>query len=351
MFARSYRLLGFFAAAVLLMAGAASADGVRFKPVTFDDLPGWQQDDLADTLIAFRTSCRRAKDSRLTAAQWSGICSASKRAKDPRVFFEAYFQPVQVIPEKPVLFTGYYEPELQGARRRGGKFQYPIYRKPRDWSGKGRWKSRAEIESGAIQGRGLELAWLTDPVEAYFLQIQGSGRIRLTDGGALRAGFSASNGHEYRSIGKELIRRGVLGARGITAAAIKNWVRENPDEGRELLNHNPRYIFFREVTDLPADSGPIGAMSVPLSALRSIAVDPDYIPLGSPVWIDKQGKDPLRRLFMAQDVGGAIKGPHRGDIFYGSGGEAGRIAGRTKGPGELYILLPKAALGSFAPRG
>lgn len=208
MFARLHLLRGFFAAAVLLMAGAAFADGARFKSVTFGDLPGWQQDDLADTLIAFRTSCRRVKDPRLTDAQWSGICTASKRAKDARAFFETHFQPVQVIPEKPVLLTGYYEPELQGARQRGGKFQYPIYRKPQDWSGKGRWKSRAEIESGAIQGRGLELAWLTDPVEAYFLQIQGSGRIRLNDGGAMRAGFSASNGHEYRSIGKELIRRG-----------------------------------------------------------------------------------------------------------------------------------------------
>ena len=350
MFARSYRLFGFFAAAVLLMAGAASAHAVRFEPVAFDDLPGWQQDDLADTLIAFRTSCRRAKDARLTAAQWSVICSESKQAKDARKFFETHFQPVRTIPEKPVLFTGYYEPELHGARQRGGKYQYPIYRKPSDWSGKGRWKSRAEIESGAMRGHGLELAWLTDPVEAFFLHVQGSGRIRLTDGGAMRAGFSGSNGHKYRSIGKELIRRGVLGERGVTAAAIKNWVRENPDEGRDLLNHNPRYIFFREVTDLPEDAGPIGAMSVPLSALRSIAVDPNYIPLGSPVWIDKQGKDPLRRLLIAQDVGAAVKGPHRGDIFFGSGHEAGRIAGRTKNSGEIYILLPKAALGTFAPR-
>ena len=162
----------------------------------------------------------------------------------------------------------------------------------------------------------------------------------------MRAGFSASNGHKYRSIGKELQRRGALGKRGITAANIKAWVRKNPDAGRELLNHNPRYIFFREVTDLPADAGPIGAMSVPLSALRSLAVDPEYIPLGSPVWIDKRGDDPLRRLLIAQDVGAAIKGPHRGDIFYGSGREAGRIAGRTKSPGEIYLLLPKAALGT-----
>ncbi len=350
MFARWYCLSGLFAAAVLLMSGIASADATRFKPIEFEELPGWQQDDLSDTLIAFRTSCRRAKDPRLTTAEWSGICAASKRAKDPRQFFEAHFRPVQVIPQEPVLFTGYYEPELKGSRERGGAFQYPIYRKPRDWSGKGRWKSRAEIESGAMHGRGLELAWLTDPVEAYFLQIQGSGRIRLTDGGAMRAGFSASNGHEYRSIGKELIRRGSLGGRGITASAIKKWVRENPREGQELLNHNPRYIFFREVTDLPEDAGPIGAMSVPLSPLRSIAVDPKYIPLGSPVWIDKQGKDPLRRLLIAQDVGGAVNGPHRGDIFYGSGRDAGRIAGRTNHPGNIYILLPKAALGSFAPR-
>lgn len=350
MFARLYRLLGFFAAVVLLMAGAASAEAVRFKPVKFDDLPGWRQDDLAGTLIAFRTSCGRARDPRLTGAKWSDICAASKRAKDPRKFFETHFRPVHVIPGRPVLYTGYYEPELQGARARGGKFQYPIYRKPRDWSGKGRWKSRAEIEGGAIRDRGLELAWLTDPVEAYFLQIQGSGRIRLEDGNVMRAGFSASNGHRYRSIGKELLRRGALGNRGISAANIKAWVRDNPEAGKELLNHNPRYIFFREVTDLPESAGPIGAMSVPLSALRSMAVDPKYIPLGAPVWVDKRGKEPLRRLLIAQDVGAAIKGPHRGDIFYGSGREAGRIAGRTKSAGEIFILLPKAALGTFAPR-
>lgn len=351
MIAGSGRIWFVFAVAVLLMTGTASADGLRSTPVSFDDLPGWRQDDLTDTLIAFRTSCRRAKDSRLTAAKWSEICIASKRADDPRDFFETYFQPVRLIPEKPVLFTGYYEPELQGARQRGGAFQFPIYRKPRELSGKAQWKSRAEIESGAMQGRGLELAWLTDPVEAYFLQVQGSGRIRLEDGKVMRAGFSASNGHKYRSIGTELIRRGALGNRGVSAANIKAWVRENPEAGKQLLNHNPRYIFFREVTDLPEDAGPIGAMSVPLSALRSMAVDPKFIPLGSPVWIDKQGKEPLRRLLIAQDVGAAIKGPHRGDIFFGSGSEAGRIAGRTKSPGEIYVLLPKAALGTFAPRG
>lgn len=351
MIAGSYRILWFLAAAVLLMTGAASAEGMRIEPVKFADLPGWQQDDLADTLAAFRTSCRRAKDPRLTEANWSAICTASRRASDPREFFETHFRPARVVPDRPVLYTGYYEPELLGARERGGKFQYPIYRRPHDLSGKGQWKSRAEIEAGAIRDRGLELAWLTDPVETYFLHIQGSGRIRLEDGAVMRAGFSGSNGHRYRSIGKELLRRGALGDRGVTAANIKAWVRENPDAGRQLLNHNPRYIFFREVTDLPETAGPIGAMSVPLSALRSMAVDPRYIPLGSPVWVDKQGQDPLRRLVIAQDVGAAIKGPHRGDIFYGSGRDAGRVAGRTKSPGELYILLPKAALGTFAPRG
>lgn len=349
MIARRPRL-GWYLAAALLMAGAASAGGARAEPVAFDALPGWQQDDLADTLDAFRTSCRRAKDPRLTAGDWLKVCAAAKRATDPRKFFESHFRPVRLVTNAPVQFTGYYEPELEGARQRGGRFQHPIYRKPRDWNGKGRWKSRAEIDSGAMQGSGMELAWLSDPVEAYFLHVQGSGRIRLAEGGAMRAGFSASNGHTYRSIGKELIRRGTLGAQGISAAAIKAWVRENPQAGRELLNHNPRYIFFREVTDLPADAGPIGAMGVPLSALRSIAVDPDYIPLGSPVWIDKRGADPLRRLLIAQDVGGAVKGPHRGDIFYGSGSEAGRIAGRTNDTGEIFILLPKGAPGSIAPR-
>ena len=147
-----------------------------------------------------------------------------------------------------------------------------------------------------------------------------------------------------------MIRRGLLNKHQASAGKIKDWVRANPKDGRELLQHNQRYIFFREVTNLPLTAGPIGAMSIPLSPLRSVAVDPKFIPLGSPVWIDKQGDDPFQRLLIAQDVGAAIKGPHRADIFYGSGNDAGRIAGRTKSPGAMYVLLPKQALGAFAPR-
>ncbi len=173
----------------------------------------------------------------------------------------------------------------------------------------------------------------------------------MADGAILRAGFSGSNGRRYRSIGKELERRGTLGDKGISAENIRNWVRENPTVGRDLLNHNPRYVFFREVTDLPAEAGPIGAMGVPLTAMRSLAVDPAHIPLGSPVWVEKQGKRPFQRLMVAQDVGGAIKGPHRGDIFYGSGAQAGARAGDIRDGGAFYLLLPKAALAALLSQG
>jgi membrane-bound lytic murein transglycosylase A len=350
MFAKYVRRWGALGAVMVSIAGPVLANGTISRHVSFGDLPGWQADRLDETLSAFRKSCKRAKDPRLSQADWAGICATAAKTDNARAFFETHFQPVRLTSERPVLFTGYYEPELLGSRQRGGQFQHPIYRKPNDWNGQGKWRSRAEIDAGAMQGKGLELAWLTDPVEAYFLHIQGSGRIRLAEGGVLRAGFSASNGHKYRSIGTEMIRRGIKPRNGVTARGIKQWVRENPKDGRALLHHNPRYIFFREVTDLPDSAGPIGAMSIPLSTMRSMAVDPKYIPLGSPVWIDKQGGDPVQRLMIAQDVGAAIKGPHRADIFYGSGQDAGHIAGRTKSPGAIYVLLPKKALGSFAPR-
>lgn len=350
MFAGCLQRLGALGAAVLLMGQPSLGNGLISERVAFEDLPGWHADSLDTALSTFHRSCERSKDRRLQQAGWAEICANAAKADDARAFFEDHFQPVKLSTKKPVLFTGYYEPELVGSRQRGGQFQHPIYRKPTDWGGKGKWRSRAEIDAGAMTGKGLELAWLADPVEVFFLHIQGSGRIRLTEGGVLRAGFSASNGHQYRSVGTEMIRRGLLAKHQASAGKIKKWVRDNPVSGRAMLQHNPRYIFFREVTNLSDAAGPIGAMSVPLSSMRSVAVDPKYIPLGSPVWVSKQGDIPLQRLMIAQDVGAAIKGPHRADIFYGSGKGAGDSAGRTKNPGEIYVLLPKQALATFAPR-
>lgn len=321
--------------ALMLAAGLGVTVAQAETVAGFSQLDGWEKDDHAAALRAFRASCPKAR-----GASWQRLCDLAGTVEDARGFFEYYFRPV-VIGNPPALFTGYYEPELQGSRVRTPRFAWPVYSRPPEFNGKGRWHTRAEIEtSGILRGRGLELAWLDDPVEVFFLQVQGSGRIRLEDGSVLRLGFAAKNNHPYRSIGAELVRRGTLAQHRVSAQAIKAWVKRNPAEGHDLLRHNPSFVFFRKLPGLPPDQGPIGAMGVSVSALRSIAVDPAHVPLGAPVWVEKDGKAPLRRLMIAQDTGTAIKGAQRADIFYGTGAEAGRAAGRIRDGGRMVVLLP-----------
>ena len=222
------------------------------------------------------------------------------------------------------LFTGYFEPELDGSRTRTSRYRYPVYKMPPEAKEIRPWLPRRQIlTSGVMSGRGLEIAWVDDPVELFFLQIQGSGRIRLGKGQTLRVGYGGANGHEYRSIGVELIRRGIYNKHQVSAQVIKNWVKRNPVDGPELLMHNPSYVFFRELTKLPADKGPLGAMNRSITTMRSIAVDPKFTPLGAPVWVEKDGDNALRRLMIAQDTGSAIKGAQRADIFFGTGDQPG----------------------------
>ena len=204
-------------------------------------------------------------------------------------------------------------------------------------------------ETGAMEGRGLEIAWVDDAVELFFLQIQGSGRIRLPDGRHIRVGYGGKNGHEYRSIGRELVRRGVYNAHQVSAQVIKNWVRRNPVDGLELLRHNPSYVFFREVSEVPAELGPLGAMNRSVTEMRTVAVDPRYTPLGAPVWVEKNGKGKIRKLMIAQDTGSAIKGAQRADIFFGTGDEAGLKAGRLKDPGRMIVLMPIQRAYAYLP--
>jgi membrane-bound lytic murein transglycosylase A len=272
---------------------------------------------------------------------WRAICAYATSDPNPRQFFELFFRPVLIEDGTKGLFTGYFEPELTGARHRSGKYRYPIYAMPPEARSVAQWYSREEILAGnKLQGRGLEIAWVDDPVELFFLQIQGSGRIDLPDGGKLRVGYGGANGHTYRSVGKELVRRGIFEPHQVSAQVIKNWVRRNPQAGRELLFHNPSYVFFREVSEVPSNLGPLGAMNRSVTTMRTIAVDPAFTPLGAPVWIEKDGRDPLRRLMIAQDTGSAIKGAQRADIFYGTGDAAGRAAGRLKDPGKMVVFLP-----------
>ena len=293
----------------------------------FDDLTDWAADDHQAALDVYAAT---APD-----------CQRISSATEARAFFEEQFQPVLISDGTPMLFTGYFEPELSGVREQGGLYHYPILAVPDDLTIDRPYLTRREIEGDAHLAKTLAIAWLTDPVDLFFLQVQGSGRIRLPDGDVIRVGFAGKNGHDYTSIGKLLVARGVLAADAVSPETIRDWVRDNGDAGRALLWENESYVFFRVLTDVPADQGPLGAMNRSVTAGRSIAVDPRFTPLGAPVWIEKAGADPINRLMVAQDTGSAIKGPQRADIFFGTGEAAGRAAGLVKDGGRMVVLLPK----------
>ncbi len=317
------------------MAPEAKAEA-KYEVLSFTDLDGWAEDDHAAAFKVFVSTCRDMDD-----PDWRAVCKFAQAGPNPREFFELLFRPVLIDDGQDGLFTGYFEPELDGSRWTSNRYKFPIYKMPREAMVSNPWLTRRQIiEGDAMSERGLEIAWVDDPVELFFLQIQGSGRIRLPDGSYLRVGYRGANGHPYRSIGVELVRRGVYEAHQVSAEVIKNWVRRNPDEGRELLFHNPSYVFFREVSQVPADKGPLGAMNRSVTAMRTVAVDPAFVKLGAPVWIEKGGEEPMHRLMIAQDTGAAIKGAQRADVFFGTGDNAGREAGKLKDPGRMVVLLP-----------
>jgi len=317
------------------MVPPVSAD-VTYTVMGYDQIDAWDADDHGAALKTFLNTCRDMKD-----VDWKNLCKFAEADPDPRKFFELFFRPVLIEDGKDAMFTGYFEPELEGDRYPSSRYKYPVYAMPEEAKVNNPWLPRREIlNSDVMKGRGLEIAYVDDPVELFFLQIQGSGRIRLPDGSHIRVGYRGANGQPYRSIGVELIRRGVYDAHQVSADVIKNWVRRNLEDGRELLYHNPSYVFFREVNQVPAEDGPLGAMNRSVTAMRTIAVDPSFVPLGAPVWIEKDGKDPLHRLMIAQDTGSAIKGAQRADVFFGTGDAAGRAAGKLRDPGRMMVLMP-----------
>lgn len=286
---------------------------------------------------------------------WRASCEAAAAVpKDDAAaahrFFEEYFTPLAVADygENEGLFTGYYEIELKGSRRRWGRYQSPIYRRPPELGPNFRF-SRAEIEDGVLAGRGLELFWVDDPIDAFFLQIQGSGIVRLKNGRAVRVGYDGQNGRPYVPVGRLLIERGAIERAALTMTSIRVWMKEHPAAGAALRREDPSYVFFREV----AGAGPIGAEGVALTPERSIAVDRAFIALGIPIWVEADARfasaEPVRRLVVAQDTGGAIKGPVRGDLFWGSGGAAGLRAGATNARGRCYLLLPRSVAARLDP--
>ena len=324
-----------------LVTGCARPPELRVERLEFSDLSGWPDADHDAARAVFLTTqsvARAAPDLGVRAEDWA--FDATGRA---RAMFENAFQPVLASYGDPALFTGYYEPELNGARAKGGAYQTPLYALPDDLTDQP-YLTRAEIEAGALAGRGLELVWLDDPVEAFFLQIQGSGRVRLTDGSALRVGFAGKNNHPYRAIGRILVERGEMTVEEASADAIRDWLRAQPDGGAALMNENPSFVFFVERLGLTPETGPIGAMGAPVTAGLSAAVDPAFHPLGAPVWVAAEGISGFGgRLMVAQDIGGAIKGPQRADLFIGSGAVAGRIAGAIRARGRIVTLIPRAA--------
>ena len=319
----------------------------RATILDFADLEGWAGDDHGAALAVFASTCGDLPD-----PEWAGVCGLARSAapEAARGFFETLFRPVLIEDGVPAQFTGYYEPELDGALRRTARYRWPLYGLPPEVEPGTPFLSRAEIETtGALAGRGLEIAWVDDPVEAFFLQVQGSGRVRLPSGRVIRVGYAGKNGHEYRSVGLEMIRRGLMTEDEASAGRIRDWVRANPEEGTALLRHNPSFVFFREVSEVPADRGPLGAMNRSITPLRSIAVDPAFQPLGAPVWIETEGREPMRRLMVAQDTGSAIKGAQRADVFFGTGDLAGQAAGAVRDRGRMVTLLPIRLAYALAP--
>ena len=332
-----------------LMAASHAQAEITYEVLQFSDLAGWDDDNHGEALAAFLNTCTDLND-----PDWNSLCAVaqSQGSESAKAFFELFFRPVKISDGNTALFTGYFEPELDGSRYRTPRFRHPIYKMPPEARQSNPWLSRREIlNSGVMNNRGLEIAWVDDPVELFFLQIQGSGRVRLPDGTSLRVGYGGANGHPYRSIGIELVRRGQYNVHQVSAEVIKNWVRRNGQTGEELLYHNPSYVFFRELRNIAPEDGPLGAMNRSVTTLRSIAVDPEFTPLGAPVWVEKNGENPLRRLMIAQDTGSAIKGAQRADIFFGTGDKAGRAAGKLRDDGQMIVLMPIQRAYALAPDG
>jgi membrane-bound lytic murein transglycosylase A len=356
----------------------ADSPPLRLQALAFHDLLGWRDDAIAQALPALRASCA-VLDSKPdgapvgrngvggTAGDWRAVChllaTTQPSDKTVRQALQDALVPFAVAdadgPDG--LFTGYYEPELHGSRKRTAAYAVPLYRQPPDLVSVnvggttqiGRrvngqlqpYYSRQAIEAGALAGRGLELLWLADPIDAFFLQAQGSGRVRLAEGGSLRVGYAASNGLPPTMIGRILVERGELTKEAATMQTVRQWLRDHPAEAPTLMQKNARYIFFRKLRG----DGPIGALGIALTPGRSLAVDTDLLPLGAPLWLDTtypvgtpEAGQPLRRLMVAQDSGSAIKGAVRGDLYWGSGDGALLYAGPMKQRGRYYLLLPKA---------
>ncbi|HEY0418943.1 MAG TPA: MltA domain-containing protein [Acetobacteraceae bacterium] len=336
--------------------------GFAFTPVRYNQLPNWNAEHPSEAIPAFLAGCGSMSHGAVlggqgeaalrggTPEQWSSACAAA-RAVPPgddaaaRAFFEANLQPYLVSNDGSAvgLFTGYYEPEVAGSRVRTPVFKEPLYRKPPNPGIRG--LTRTEIDRGALANKHLELLWLADPIDSFFLHVQGSGRVRLPDGSTVRVSYDGKNGQPYTPIGRILADRGEMPLDQVTMQSIRAWLAAHPDQARSVMEQNASYVYFKEVPDVGAQTGSPSALGAPLVPMRSIAVDKSFIPLGAPVYLDTRDpvdNAPLQRLTLAHDLGGAIRGPVRADLFFGWGAGAEERAGRMRQQGAVFVLLPKA---------
>lgn len=350
---------------------------------SWSDLPGFATDRVSEAWPSLLAGCRALLAKPAAAPVWSDPCSAAS-AVDPsderalRDFLAANFSPYRIAfadGRDEGLVTGYYEAKLDGSRVRTAQHEVPLYAKPDDLLTIDIGDLHPELRGKRVRGRvdgarvtsywpradivrgkaGLDakaIAWVADPLDAFFLEIQGSGRITLPDGGVMRLGYADQNGHPYRAIGRVLVERGEMALEDVSLQSIRAWARRHPAKVEALLDENPSYVFFRELAPPPAGSpdaaidGPIGSLGVPLAAMRAIAVDASVVPLGAPVWLATtrpRSDTPLERLVLAHDTGGAIRGAVRADLFFGFGDEAMQLAGTMRERGRMWLLWPTAA--------
>lgn len=330
-------------------------DKFESRPIAFAELSGWETGNHDEALASFKNSCpimekkpRAASLSGLnvSASSWKKLCAKADAAISGKRFFEENFTPYRISNngKEQGLFTGYYEPLLYGSLTRHGDYVYPVYGPPPGLARKKPFLTRAQIDQGGLEGKRLEVVWVDDPVMLFFMQIQGSGRIRLENGSEFIAAYADQNGHPYETLGKIMIDEGYLEKGKVNFFTIRQWLYEHKDQAIAMMQRNPSYVFFKRQDKLEVK----GAIGAPLTPKRSIAVDSRYIPYGLPLYLETTLPElpgvperPFRRLLIAQDTGGAIRSPVRGDVFFGHGQEAEYLAGFMKQRGIYALLLPK----------
>jgi membrane-bound lytic murein transglycosylase A len=338
------------------------------QPMSYRHVKGWRKDKLQEPFASFLASCQaltKMDDAAPVgqgllagpAAMWKSICREASQvppndSRRVRRFFETSFVPFRTTSNgnRTAFFTGYYEPLLTGSRTPKAPYIYPLYALPP--AGTPTY-TRQQIDQGALDGRATVIAYVDDPVARFFLQVQGSGRITLAEGGEIFVGYAGSNGLAYTSIGAVLVNRGIFKKEEVTMPLLRQWLSAHPNEMSDVLWQNASYIFFRE-----NPSGAVGAEQVPLTPNRSLAVDQRFVPLGMPVFIEymlpstpKEKSKRIRKLLIAQDTGSAIRGPARGDIFFGFGENVQQLAGQMKSSGEMIVLVPRSIANAIAKQG